>query len=133
MGRKEKILALAKGYRGRAKNCIRIATLRVQKGLQHAYVDRRKKRRDFRQLWIHSVNAGTREYGLPYSKFIHQLDKSNIQLNRKVLSDVAQTEPYSFRAIVEVIKRDLELQPISSSTQQTQQQPAAQQPEQQHH
>lgn len=120
MGRKEKILALAKGYRGRAKNCIRIATLRVQKGLQHAYVDRRKKRRDFRQLWIHSVNAGAREYGVPYSKFMHQLDKSNIKLNRKVLSEVAQTEPYSFRAIVEVIKRDMAINPTPLSGEQVQ-------------
>lgn len=102
--RKDKILKLAKGYRGRAKNCIRIATLRVQKGLQHAYVDRKKKRRDYRSMWITSLSAGTREHGLPYSRFINSLNQANINLDRKVLSDIAQTEPFSFRAVVEVLK-----------------------------
>lgn len=106
--RKEKILKIAKGYRGRGKNCITIAARRVTKGLQHAYRHRREKKREMRALWIHGINAGLHEHGYNYSRFICQMDKGNLQLNRKVLHDMAQTEPFSFRAVVEVI-RHLEL------------------------
>lgn len=101
---KDKILKLAKGFRGRNKNCIRIAANRVQKALQYAYRDRRQKKRDWRSLWITKINAGTREYGVNYSQFVHGLAQQNIQLNRKVLSELAMNEPYSFKALVDQVK-----------------------------
>jgi len=97
---------MAKGYRGRGKNCVSIATRRVQKGLEHAYKHRKQKKRDFRSMWIQSVNAGVREHGLNYSRFVNQLNISGIDLNRKSLSALAQTEPFSFRAVVEIAKQN---------------------------
>lgn len=97
---KEKILRLAKGFRGRAKNCIRIARERVEKSLQYAYRDRKNKKREMRRLWITRINAGSRQYGMRYSDFIHGLQDENIQLNRKMLSELAVNEPYSFKALV---------------------------------
>ena len=101
----EKIFKLAKGFRGRAKNTIRIARNRVEKALQYAYRDRKAKKRDFRGLWIQQINAGTREHGIGYGEFISGLKDENIQLNRKMLADLAQNEPYSFKALVDVVKR----------------------------
>lgn len=99
--RHKKILKLAKGYRGRSKNCFRIAIERVEKALQYAYRDRRTKKRDFRALWIQRINAATREHGLPYSRFINGLIKAGIEIDRKVLADLAVREPVAFKAIVE--------------------------------
>ena len=87
--RHKKILALAKGYRGRRKNVYRIAKQAVMKAGQYAYRDRRQKKRQFRQLWIARINAASRENGLPYSKFMNGLKKAAIALDRKVLADLA--------------------------------------------
>jgi len=105
--RHKKILKLAKGYRGRAKNCYRIAIERVEKALQYAYRDRRTKKRDFRALWIQRINAAVRPQGLTYSKFINGLKVANIDLDRKVLSDLAIREPEAFAKIVEKAKSAL--------------------------
>jgi large subunit ribosomal protein L20 len=100
---KDKILRLAKGFRGRAKNCIRIARERVEKSLQYAYRDRKNKKRDMRRLWITRINAGTRQYGLRYSDLVHGLKEENIQVNRKMLSELAMNEPHSFKALVDQV------------------------------
>ena len=99
--RHKKVLDLAKGYRGRGSKAYRIAIEKVEKGLQYAYRDRRNKKRDFRGLWIQRINAGVREHGLTYSQFIHGLKQAGIELDRKVLADIAAREPESFKAIVE--------------------------------
>uniref|UniRef100_A0A452ZMI7 50S ribosomal protein L20 n=1 Tax=Aegilops tauschii subsp. strangulata TaxID=200361 RepID=A0A452ZMI7_AEGTS len=83
-----KIFKLAKGFRGRAKNCIRIARERVEKALQYSYRDRRIKKRDMRSLWIARINAGTRVHEVNYGNVMHGLMKENVQLNRKVLSEL---------------------------------------------
>lgn len=105
--RHKKILKLAKGYRGRAKNCFRVAIEKVEKALRYAYRDRRTKKRDFRALWIQRINAATREHGLVYSKFISGLKAAKIDLDRKVLSDLATREPETFGKIVERAKQAL--------------------------
>ena len=99
--RHKKIIKMAKGYRGRSKNCFRIAIQRVEKGLQYAYRDRRNRKRDFRGLWIQRINAGARENGLNYARFMHGVKLAGIELNRKMLSDIAATDPVSFKAICE--------------------------------
>jgi large subunit ribosomal protein L20 len=99
---KDKILDLAKGFHGRAKNCYRIAVERVQKGLQYQYRDRKVKKREFRALWIQRINAGAREHGLRYGEFMNGLTKANIELDRKALADMAVTEPASFKSLVQV-------------------------------
>ena len=98
---------MAKGYRGRAKNCYRIAIQRVEKALQYAYRDRRTKKRDFRRLWIQRINAAVREYGLIYSRFINGLKLANIDLDRKVLANIAVKEPSIFKQIVEEAQKAL--------------------------
>ncbi len=105
--RHKKILKMAKGYRGRAKNCYRIAIEKVEKALQYAYRDRRNKKRDIRALWIQRINAAVREHGLIYSKFISGLKNAQIDLDRKVLSDLAIREPETFAKIVEKAKAAL--------------------------
>ncbi len=102
--RHKKILKLAKGYRGRSKNCFRIAIERVEKGLQYAYRDRRNKKRDFRALWIQRINAAVRQYGMVYSRFINGLATAGIELDRKVLADMAVREPEAFKNIVEQVQ-----------------------------
>ena len=102
--RHKKILKLAKGYRGRAKNCYRIAIQRVEKALQYAYRDRKVRKRDFRGLWIQRINAAVREHGLIYSQFINGLKIANIGLDRKVLADLAVKEPIAFVKIIEKVK-----------------------------
>ena len=99
--RHKKVLKLAKGYRGRAKNNFRIAIEKVEKGLRYAYRDRRTKKRNFRALWIQRINAGTREHGMTYSQFVNGLNKAGIELDRKVLSDLAIREPETFKALVQ--------------------------------
>ena len=103
--RHKKILKLAKGYRGRAKNCFRVAIEKVEKALRYAYRDRRAKKRDFRALWIQRINAAVREHGLVYSKFISGLKAAKIDLDRKVLSDLATREPETFAKIVAKAKQ----------------------------
>ena len=105
--RHKKILKLAKGYRGRAKNCYRIAIEKVEKALRYAYRDRRTKKRDFRALWIQRINAAVRGHGMIYSKFINGLKLANIDLDRKVLADLAVKEPETFAKIVEKAKKAL--------------------------
>lgn len=105
--RHKKILALAKGYRGRRKNVYRIAKQAVMKAGQYAYRDRRQKKRQFRQLWIARINAAARENGLPYSKFMNGLKKALIEVDRKVLADLAVFDKPAFAAIVEKAKAAL--------------------------
>jgi len=101
----KKIIKLAKGYRGRANRCFTVAKHRVQKARQYAYRDRKVKKREFRSLWIQRINAACRMYGLPYSKFMSKLVKSDITLNRKVLADLAVSEPLSFKSVVEIARQ----------------------------
>jgi large subunit ribosomal protein L20 len=103
--RHKKILDLAKGYRGRAKSCFRVAIEKVEKALQYAYRDRRNKKRDFRALWIQRINAAVRAEGLTYSKFISQLKKAKITLDRKQLSEIAIHDQVAFKKIVETAKK----------------------------
>ena len=103
--RAEKIFKLAKGFRGRAKNTIRAARNRVEKALQYAYRDRKAKKREFRELWIQQINAATREHGVKYSEFMHGLKEENVVVDRKILAELARTEPYSFKALVDQVKR----------------------------
>jgi len=113
---KKKVLKLAKGFYGRAKNCIRIARNRVEKSLTHAYRDRRVKKRLFRRMWISRINAACRLQSLTYSQFMNGLKKANINLNRKVLSELAANEPLSFRAIVEQVRTAVNLHPYKSAS-----------------
>lgn len=99
--RHKKILKLAKGYRGRGSTNYRIAMEKVEKALRYAYRDRRNKKRDFRGLWIQRINAGVREHGLSYSQFMHGVKLAGIEVDRKVLADLAALQPESFGAIVE--------------------------------
>lgn len=98
--RHKKIIKLAKGYRGRSKNCFRVAIQKVEKALQYAYRDRRNKKRDLRALWIQRINAAVRTEGMVYSKFINGLKLAKIDIDRKVLSDLAVREPKVFSDIV---------------------------------
>ena len=102
--RRKKILKAAKGYWGRRKNVYTVAKGAVEMGMQYAYRDRRVKKREFRKLWILRINAGAREHGLSYSQFIGGLKKSNIDLNRKVLADLAMNHPEAFKAVVDKVK-----------------------------
>jgi large subunit ribosomal protein L20 len=105
--RHKKVLKMAKGYRGRAKNCIRVAVQKVEKGLQYAYRDRRRKKRDFRALWIQRINAAVREHGMIYSQFINGLKVAGIDLNRKMLSELAIHQPDAFANIIESARKGL--------------------------
>jgi large subunit ribosomal protein L20 len=102
--KRKRIMKLAKGYFGRRKNVWTVAKNAVEKGLVYAYRDRKAKKRDFRALWIQRINAGVREYGLSYSQFMGSLKKANINLNRKVLADLAMNNPAAFKGIVEKVK-----------------------------
>ena len=99
--RHRKVVKAAKGYYGRRKNTFRIANQAVEKAGQYAYRDRRVRKRHFRALWIQRINAGARELGMTYGKFIHGLDKAGIEIDRKVLADLAVREPEAFKALVE--------------------------------
>ena len=105
--RHKKILALAKGYRGRRKNVYRVAKQAVMKAGQYAYRDRRTRKRVFRALWIARINAGARSHGVTYSRFIAGLKKASIELDRKVLSDMAVNDPAAFGSIVAKVKAQL--------------------------
>ena len=102
--RRKKIMRLAKGYYGRRKNVWTVAKNAVEKGLMYAYRDRKVKKREFRALWIQRINAGAREHGLSYSQLMGGLKKAGIELNRKVLADLALNHPVAFKGIVEKAK-----------------------------
>ncbi|MBD3670378.1 MAG: 50S ribosomal protein L20 [Gammaproteobacteria bacterium] len=105
--RHKKIMKQAKGYYGRRKNVFRVATQAVTKAGQYAYRDRRQRKRQFRALWIARINAAARECGLSYSRFINGLKKANIEIDRKVLADIAVFDKAGFAAIAEQAKANL--------------------------
>lgn len=98
--RHKKIFEMAKGYLGRSKNVFRVAVEKVEKGLQYAYRDRRVKKRNFRSLWIQRIGAATRLNDMTYSRFMNGLNKAGIELDRKVLADIALKEPEAFAKLV---------------------------------
>ena len=102
--RRKKILKQAKGYFGRRKNVWTVAKNAVEKGLQYAYRDRKTKKRNFRALWIMRINAASRIHGLTYSEFISKLKANNIDINRKVLADLAMNNPEGFKQLVDKVK-----------------------------
>lgn len=102
--RRKKIMKLAKGYYGRRKNVWTVAKNAVEKGLLYAYRDRKAKKRNFRSLWIVRINAAARLNGMSYSQFMGKLKAHNIELNRKVLADLAVHNPEAFKAIVDKVK-----------------------------
>ena len=103
----KKVLKAAKGYWGRRKNTIRVTKQAVEKAMQYAYRDRRRNKRNFRSLWIQRINAGVRAEGLTYSKFINGLAKSKINIDRKVLADIAYNNPETFKSIVKKVQTHL--------------------------
>ena len=105
--RHKKVLVLAKGYRGRRKNVYRVAKQAVMKAGQYAYRDRRQRKRQFRQLWIARINAGARQHDLSYSKFMNGLKRAAIELDRKVLADLAVFDKAAFAQLVEKAKAAL--------------------------
>jgi large subunit ribosomal protein L20 len=104
----KKVLKAAKGFYGRRKNTIRIAKQAVEKSLQYAYRDRKNRKRNFRALWIQRINAAVREHGMTYGRFIDGLNKAGIEVDRKILSDLAIHEPQAFAALVAKSKAALE-------------------------
>ncbi len=100
--RRKKILKLAKGFRGSHSKLFRIANQQVMKALRNAYRDRRKRKRDFRRLWITRINAAARQNGISYSQLIGHMKKANIQINRKMLAQLAVLDPDSFNKVVEL-------------------------------
>lgn len=99
--RHKKILKLAKGYRGRAKSCFRVAIEKVEKALRYAYRDRRRRKRDFRRLWIQRINAGARQNGLTYARLMNGVKLAGLGMNRKMLAELAACEPESFKAVAQ--------------------------------
>jgi large subunit ribosomal protein L20 len=99
--RHKKIIKMAKGYRGRNNNVFTVAVEKVEKALQYAYRDRRTKKRDFRALWIQRINAAAREHGMTYSQFMDGIHKAQIEVDRKVLADLAVREPDAFKALLD--------------------------------
>jgi large subunit ribosomal protein L20 len=111
--RKKKILAMAKGYRGARSRSYKSANEQVMHSLQYAYRDRRARKRDFRRLWIARINAGARLNGISYSRFIRGLKLAEIDVNRKVLADIAVSDPASFTELVQKAKDQLEKEPVA--------------------
>ncbi len=103
--RRKKILKQAKGYFGRRKNVYTVAKNAVEKAMSYAYRDRKANKRNFRGLWIQRINAGVRQYGMSYSQFMGKLKANNIDLNRKVLADLAMNQPEAFKAIVDKVNK----------------------------
>src|ERR1700723_3031274 len=112
--KKNKLLKAAKGYYGRRKNTVRAGRQAVEKAGQYAYRDRRVKKRDFRGLWIQRINAGVRQHGLTYSQFIHGLKLAGLELDRKVLSDLAIREPEAFAGVIATAKSAIEQMPAAA-------------------
>ena len=102
--RRKAIIKAAKGYFGRRKNVHTVAKNAVEKGMQYAYRDRKNKKRTFRALWIQRINAGARLHGMSYSQLMGKIHSNGIELNRKVLADLAMNHPTAFKAIVDKIK-----------------------------
>ena len=102
--RRKKILKAAKGYRGGKSRLLKTAKEAVERSLIYAYRDRKKRKGNFRKLWITRINAAVRPYGINYSSFIHLLNKSNVKLDRKILADLAVTDPAAFSEIVSAVK-----------------------------
>ncbi|MFC1557659.1 50S ribosomal protein L20 [candidate division KSB1 bacterium] len=102
--RRKKILKAAKGYRGGRSKLLKTAKESVHKALQYAYRDRRQRKREFRRLWITRINAAAREHGMSYSEFIHAMKKSNIDISRNILADLAVREPEIFTSLVNEVK-----------------------------
>jgi large subunit ribosomal protein L20 len=102
--RRKKVLKQAKGFFGRRKNVWTVAKNAVEKAMVYAYRDRRNKKRNFRSLWITRINAGARIHGMSYSQFMGKVKANNIELNRKVLADLAMNHPDAFKAIVDKVK-----------------------------
>lgn len=102
--RRKRILKQAKGFYGKRKNVYTVAKNIVEKGMTYSYVGRKNKKREYRQLWIARINAAVRAEGLTYSQFIHQLNEKGIELNRKILADLAMNEPESFKALINSVK-----------------------------
>jgi len=102
--RRKKTLKLAKGYFGRGKNVWTVAKNKIEKGLGYAYRDRKARKRDFRALWIQRINAGARQFGMSYSVLMGKLSAAGIDLNRKVLADLAMNHPQAFEAVVNKVK-----------------------------
>ncbi len=102
--RRKKIFKQAKGYFGRRKNVWTVAKNAVEKGMLYAYRDRKNKKRNFRSLWIQRINAGARQHGMSYSQLMGALKKNEIELNRKVLADLAMNHPEAFKAVVDKVK-----------------------------
>jgi large subunit ribosomal protein L20 len=103
--RRKKVIDAAKGYFGRRKNVHTVAKNAVEKAMQYAYIGRKQKKRNFRSLWIARINAGVREHGMSYSTFMGEISKSGIELNRKVLADLAMNHPNAFKKIIESVKK----------------------------
>tara|TARA_R110001592_G_scaffold199132_3_gene447559 strand:- start:3523 stop:3870 length:348 start_codon:yes stop_codon:yes gene_type:complete len=103
--RRKKVMKQAKGFFGRRKNVWTVAKNAVEKAGVYAYIGRKQKKRNFRALWIQRINAGARLHGMSYSKFMGELAKKDIQLNRKVLADLAMNHPEAFKAVVDSIKK----------------------------
>ena len=99
--RHRKVLKRAKGYYGRRKNVFRVAIQAVERGMQYAYRDRKKRKSAFRGLWIQRINAGVRMHGMTYSQFINGLKKATIEIDRKILAELAVNQPEAFKALVE--------------------------------
>lgn len=106
--RHTKVLKLAKGYRGRSSKCYRPALQRVEKALQYAYRDRRNKKRDFRGLWIQRINAAARLHGLTYARFMDGVNKAGIEIDRKVLAELAVNDAAAFKAIFDQAQKALD-------------------------
>ncbi|PJB14341.1 MAG: 50S ribosomal protein L20 [Flavobacteriales bacterium CG_4_9_14_3_um_filter_32_8] len=103
--RRKRVMKLAKGFFGRRKNVWTVSKNAVEKAGVYAYTGRKQKKRNFRALWIQRINAGVREHGISYSKFMGEIVKKDIQLNRKVLADLAMNHPAAFKAVVEAVKK----------------------------
>ena len=103
--RRKKVMKQAKGYWGRRKNVWTVAKNAVEKGMQYAYRDRKAKKREFRALWIQRINAAAREHEMSYSQFMGKLKAANVDINRKVLADLAMNHPAAFKAIVDKVKK----------------------------
>ena len=104
--RRKKILKMAKGYFGARSKVYTVAKNAVEKALTYAYRDRKNKKRAFRRLWIARINAGVRQHGMSYSKFIHACSQNNVTMNRKVLADLAMNHPDTFKSVVDAVKKN---------------------------
>ncbi len=103
--KRKRVMELAKGYYGRRKNVWTVAKNAVEKGLVYAYEGRKQKKRNFRSLWIVRINAGARQHGMSYSQFMGKYNKSGMEMNRKVLADLAMNHPDAFKAVVDAVNK----------------------------